>query len=440
MTALRLLQRELRDSLRNYWFAVSSGVLVVGGLLLLAGQAGQELELALADVLEAALDQGIPVTAENSLEGPYVFLAARRGFGEGVAAFLDRGLDPAFEGRLGQTLLSPLSAYPETVWLVDRLLEAGVDPDHRSVSDQTPLMTAARCCCGEAMERLLEAGADPEAVDDTGRSVLRHLIEGSTPDGRTEDPEQRAEWVGRLLDLGVDPVAPDRYGSTPLQAAAGRGRGAIVEILLADSPERIDSADAREALVQALIAGHDDVAEQLQDRGVPANFWASLLMGDRLGAEWALEREPWLITATRPSDGGIGPAGYAMKRGHVDLARWLLHEGADPAVRTFRSILFRDALEHDAPFSFFERMFEHGGAVVERPDGNGRVVTSRPGRQRRWVSSRPGAPGTVRAGRLAACRLVTKATPPPWCEPSVRSADSRGRFQGLEPRDGGAPP
>lgn len=35
MTALRLLRRELRDSLRNYWFAVSSGVLVVGGLLLM---------------------------------------------------------------------------------------------------------------------------------------------------------------------------------------------------------------------------------------------------------------------------------------------------------------------------------------------------------------------------------------------------------------------
>lgn len=35
MTSLRLLRRELRDSLRNYWFAVSSGVLLVGGLLLM---------------------------------------------------------------------------------------------------------------------------------------------------------------------------------------------------------------------------------------------------------------------------------------------------------------------------------------------------------------------------------------------------------------------
>lgn len=35
MTALRLLRRELEDSLRNYWFAVSAGVLVVGGMLLM---------------------------------------------------------------------------------------------------------------------------------------------------------------------------------------------------------------------------------------------------------------------------------------------------------------------------------------------------------------------------------------------------------------------
>lgn len=44
MTALRLLRRELRDSLRNYWFAVSAGVLLVGGLLLmLFGQPDQAI-------------------------------------------------------------------------------------------------------------------------------------------------------------------------------------------------------------------------------------------------------------------------------------------------------------------------------------------------------------------------------------------------------------
>lgn len=62
MTALRLLQRELRDSLRNYWFAVSSGVLVVGGLLLmLFGQPNQAIlgyrgfARALAGLMQLAL-------------------------------------------------------------------------------------------------------------------------------------------------------------------------------------------------------------------------------------------------------------------------------------------------------------------------------------------------------------------------------------------------
>lgn len=35
MTVRRLLRRGFRDSLRNYWFAVNSGVFVVGGLLLM---------------------------------------------------------------------------------------------------------------------------------------------------------------------------------------------------------------------------------------------------------------------------------------------------------------------------------------------------------------------------------------------------------------------
>jgi ankyrin repeat protein len=221
-------------------------------------------------------------------------------------------------------------------------------------------------------------------VDGNGNTVLHHLVEGPVPtQGREARQALRVRWLRRLMEAGANPALTNRYDETALQAAARLGRGPVIDALLAEQPEQLDAPATRDAMVAALLNGNGATAERLQELGVAVNFWAALLLNDRLAAEWALDEEPWLLTAERPPR-GIGPVGYAMKGGHVELARWLLEQGADPTAETFGRILFADALKEDAPYDFFELMFDKGyAAAVDRPDGNGRTPLHRAASARR---------------------------------------------------------
>eukprot|EP00966_Prymnesium_polylepis_P173212 4006274-Prymnesium_polylepis.1 len=93
--------------------------------------------------------------------------------------------------------------------------------DARGLHNFTPLTTAARSGCIEAVKMLHAAGADVSAVDLQGSTALhRAAYQG------------HKKMVYVLVDLGADLEATDRYGRTPLHVAADNGQMESAKALL----------------------------------------------------------------------------------------------------------------------------------------------------------------------------------------------------------------
>jgi ankyrin repeat protein len=75
------------------------------------------------------------------------------------------------------------------------LIEAGADVNFRASDGQTPLMLAATYGRNEVFDALVEAGADLMAVDNCGRSVLRHALETLAHATATSDSNRRRTVV-----------------------------------------------------------------------------------------------------------------------------------------------------------------------------------------------------------------------------------------------------
>jgi len=93
---------------------------------------------------------------------------------------------------------------------IDRLLDAGVEPDVVLENGMTPLMYAGT---KTSAERLLKAGANPNAVDDNGCTPLIWFFKGLY---------RKREAIARVklyLSYGADPAVADNSGMTALAHA-----------------------------------------------------------------------------------------------------------------------------------------------------------------------------------------------------------------------------
>jgi len=98
----------------------------------------------------------------------------------------------------------------------------------------TPLIRAAQSSDVALMQLLLEYGADPYARTDNGDTALTASAGIGWVEGVTYErsPQQNADAIRMLLDLGVDPNLANREGRTPLMGAALKGRSEVVQMLV----------------------------------------------------------------------------------------------------------------------------------------------------------------------------------------------------------------
>jgi ankyrin repeat protein len=90
--------------------------------------------------------------------------------------------------------------------LIDALLEAGADCNHRASNGETPLIGAASLAAEDVGLRLLEAGARPEVTGAFGETALHWAAHLGL-----------RRLVARLIEKGADVNLRDaRYNSTPL--------------------------------------------------------------------------------------------------------------------------------------------------------------------------------------------------------------------------------
>ena len=136
---------------------------------------------------------------------------------------------------------------------VNRLLEAGADPNAKGNNDYTPLH---RSYNAEITSALLAAGADPNAKNKNGRTPLQSTY--------------NAEITSALLAAGADPNTKDNYGYTPLHRAYNAEITSALLAAGADSNAKNNNGEtplheARNAEIAAalLAAGADPNAKDM---------------------------------------------------------------------------------------------------------------------------------------------------------------------------------
>ena len=176
---------------------------------------------------------------------------------------------------------------------VQRLLQAGVDPNKMDEHYQSPLYSALfNKCNKEIFQALFQAGADPDSIDNNGHSLIssfadrgntwavRLLLEaGANPDIVYEGIDsqvlpavvsasvpERIDILKMLLAAGASPNAKGSQGETPLfwvarsmkitRARASEHRE-IVDILISNG------ADVEGAIQFASEHGESEIVEYL---------------------------------------------------------------------------------------------------------------------------------------------------------------------------------
>ena len=137
--------------------------------------------------------------------------------------------------------------------MVQRLLEAGANPDMADPKGVTPLFAAIAQQDGAIAQRLLARRANVNVADQTGTTPLLKAT-----------MQHDAATVQRLLEAGANVDVADHAGTTPAMVAATYDNGELLRALVSRS-SKIDAPDTegRTAAHHAIAAGNQAAVELL---------------------------------------------------------------------------------------------------------------------------------------------------------------------------------
>jgi uncharacterized protein len=202
-----------------------------------------------------------------------------------VQRMLDAGADPDKANDYGVTPLM-LATENRSIEMVKALLKAGADPNIATWAGETLLMTAARTGLFEAARLFLEHGADVNVSDPRrGQTALMWAISFKHPDITQLLVENGANVNSRTIMLKEDfaPLEVEGYegstikavpmgGYTPLIFAARAGDVATAKLLVEKGADvnAVSESDGS-ALLMAAFQGHEDLALYFLDKGANPN-------------------------------------------------------------------------------------------------------------------------------------------------------------------------
>jgi ankyrin repeat protein len=203
---------------------------------------------------------------------------------------LERGADPFGPSRAGDPPMS-LAVRLGWMWLLARLLQAGVGLDGRDSRGMSALHLAAALGRVDAVRQLVAHGACPDLRATDGQTPLGAALASGRRDiaewldGRGGPRPRRplrgqdvpaaavagdVDAVRRLLDLGLPVDAVDRQGCSALLRAAGGGHADVVELLLARGADPGHAAQSGATPLSAAVSmRHVGIVDRLVQAGVP---------------------------------------------------------------------------------------------------------------------------------------------------------------------------
>jgi ankyrin repeat protein len=190
--------------------------------------------------------------ARSSLPPDSLARAIETGNAQLLELCFSEKVDVNVPGADGRTPLLIATAQQDGA-MVQRLLDAGANPDIADPTGTTPLLVAIAQQDGAIAQRLLDRKANVNVADQTGTTPLLKAT-----------MQHDAATVKRLLDAGANVDVADRTGMTPIMIAATYDNGELLRALVSRS-SNLDAADAegRTAAHHAIAARNQAAVELL---------------------------------------------------------------------------------------------------------------------------------------------------------------------------------
>ncbi len=266
--------------------------LLAGGMSSCKKEASNLLVAAARGDLETVKDMvedGVNIDVEETkLGGTSLHEASAAGHDEVVRYLLEHGANPTVRDKKGETPLfraarnghnNVMKVYAEKL---GKKLKTESDPqktdEHCNLAGSTLLLPAAWGGHAEVVQTLLAAGVDPNKADANGNTALLFAVRQfpvAKDAALTAEEMKRAEQYRAILKAllnhapAVDVNATDINGNTALIYAAQKGDAELVK-LVAEQPGAdysVCNLWGYNALAQAIVAGHIDLAKQMYAAG-----------------------------------------------------------------------------------------------------------------------------------------------------------------------------